>query len=116
MLSVPFLSYYPNSGSYKKHNNGQYCRLPIYSFSQQCLNGAADWSAAEGDQVLPHLEHIVSGALTPLCPISQEEGDENQDVRGMGGRAATIPLWSVVGHQLVHNKGCGASGGFPPRE
>jgi hypothetical protein len=30
-------------------------------FGQQRLNGTADWSAAEGSQVLPHFEHICSG-------------------------------------------------------
>ncbi len=38
-------------------------------FGQQRLNGAADWSAAKGGQVLPHFEHIVSGASTPPCPF-----------------------------------------------
>jgi hypothetical protein len=39
------------------------------SQDQERLNGAADWSAAIGGQVLPHFEHIVSGALTPPCPV-----------------------------------------------
>jgi hypothetical protein len=37
---------------------------------QQCLNGAANWSAAKNGQVLPHFEHIVSGASMPPCPIA----------------------------------------------
>ncbi len=44
--------------------------LPINNFGQQHLNGAANWSAAEGGRVLPHFENIVSGALTPPCPIT----------------------------------------------
>jgi hypothetical protein len=52
-----------------KNNNQQLSVLLINNFDQQCLNGAAYWSAAKGDQVLPHFEHIVSGASTLPCPI-----------------------------------------------
>ncbi len=52
-----------------KNNNQQYWRLPIYDFVQQCFNGAADWSAAKGGQVLPHFKHIVSEASMLPCPI-----------------------------------------------
>jgi hypothetical protein len=42
----------------------------IYNFGQQCLNNAADWSAAEGGQILSHFQHIVSGVSMPLCLIA----------------------------------------------
>ncbi len=40
------------------------------NYHQQCLNGGADWSAAEDGQVLPHFRQIVTGAPTPPCPIA----------------------------------------------
>ncbi len=54
-----------NSSCYKKINNRQSSVSPIYNFDgQQRLDGAADWSAAQGGRVLPHFEHTVSGAST----------------------------------------------------
>jgi hypothetical protein len=54
----------------QKNSNRQYWRLPINDFGQQRLNSGADWSAAGDGQVLPHFEHIVSGTLTPPCPMA----------------------------------------------
>jgi hypothetical protein len=42
----------------------------VNNVGQQRINGTTNWSAANGGQVFSHLEHIVSGALTPLCPIA----------------------------------------------
>jgi hypothetical protein len=42
--------YQANSGAKggnKKNNNRQYWRSPINGFGQQCLDSAANWSAAE---------------------------------------------------------------------
>jgi hypothetical protein len=58
-----------NGSGNKKNNNPQSSVLPINDFGQQCLNGITNWSAAKGGQVLPHFEHIVSGASMPPCPI-----------------------------------------------
>jgi hypothetical protein len=58
-----------SSGGYKKDNNQQYWQLLINNFGQLRLNGAANQFAAKGGQVLPQFKHIVSGALTPTCPI-----------------------------------------------
>jgi hypothetical protein len=54
----------------QKIKNQQYWQLPINDFGQQCLNSDADWSAAKGDQVLPHFQHIVSGVSTPPRSIT----------------------------------------------
>ncbi len=54
----------------KKNNNWQYWQLPINNFGQQHLNGAANRSAANDGQVLPHFQQIVSRASTPPCPIA----------------------------------------------
>jgi hypothetical protein len=54
----------------QKNNNRQSSVLQINNFGQQHLNSIANWSAAEGGKVLPHFEHIVSGALTLPCPIT----------------------------------------------
>jgi hypothetical protein len=43
--------------------------MPNNDFNQQRLNGAANQSAAKDGRVLPHFQKIVSGALTPPCPI-----------------------------------------------
>jgi hypothetical protein len=53
---------YGNSGGYKKNNNQGSSELPIYNFSQQHLDGAANWSAAKDGQVLPYFDQILSGA------------------------------------------------------
>jgi hypothetical protein len=60
----------PNSGGNKKTTIGNTDDCQLMTFGQQHLNGATNWSAAEGGQVLPHFEHIVSGALTPPCPMA----------------------------------------------
>ncbi len=52
------------AGGNKKNNNRQYWRLLINDFGQQRLNCAADWSAAEDGQVLPHFQQIVSRMST----------------------------------------------------
>ncbi len=59
-----------NSGGYRKNINRWLFILLINDFGQQRLNGATNWSAAKGGQVLPHFDHIVSGVLTPPCPIA----------------------------------------------
>jgi hypothetical protein len=59
-----------NSGSYKTNNNWQLSVSQIYDFGQQCLNGAADWSATKGGRVLPHFEHIGSGVFMLPCHIA----------------------------------------------
>jgi hypothetical protein len=59
-----------NSGGYEKNNNQQLSILLINDFGQQRLNSAAGWSATKGGQVLPHFQHILSGVLMPLCPIT----------------------------------------------
>ncbi len=64
ILSAPFGVITLTAVAAKKtNNNGQYCQSPINEFGQQHLNGAADWSAAEGGQVLPHFERLFPGRL-----------------------------------------------------
>jgi hypothetical protein len=43
--------------------------LQIYNFGQQSLNSSNNGSAAKDSQVLLHFQQIVSGVLTPLCPM-----------------------------------------------
>jgi hypothetical protein len=45
-------------------------RLTTLVNSASRFNSAADWSAAKGEQVLPHFQQIVSGGMTPPCPIA----------------------------------------------
>jgi hypothetical protein len=54
----------------KTNSIGDYDDCQFTTIVKKHLNGASDWSAAKGDQVLPHFEHIVSGALMPPCPIA----------------------------------------------
>ncbi len=73
-LSAVWSCYYANSGlagGYKKNNNQQYWRLPIYNFGQQRLNGGADRSAAKDGWVLPYFQQqlIGSGASMPPPPM-----------------------------------------------
>jgi hypothetical protein len=70
VLRVSYSQRYAKSGSYEKNDDWRLSVLPIYNFGQQRLNSAAEWSATEGGQVLPHFKHIVSGASTPPCPIT----------------------------------------------
>ncbi len=68
-LNAAWLWYYDISSGYKKNNNRRYWQSLINNFGQQCLNGAANWSAAEGDQVLSQYQHIVSEASMPPCTM-----------------------------------------------
>jgi hypothetical protein len=76
ILSVPFhhvimivllLTAARRGGQQKKQQSG-ILTIPNDDFGQQRLNGTANWSATKDDQVFPHFQQIVSGALMPPCP------------------------------------------------
>jgi hypothetical protein len=68
--------------------------LPINDFGQQHLNDAADQSIAKGGQILPHFEHIVSGALTLPSPIAAV-------FQLLCSLSVISHWWLVVGHWLL---------------